>query len=148
MRWDAAASRLVLLRTVEHEDDVATDFEPPLVVLPDSLGVGDAPFTQSLRMVVRERANPSRIKAEGDATQEISREPDETLVTALGPLRAARVRSVLRARLGPAEVVSTSVTWYHPELGPIAETRREVVRVLGLTTRDASQSWVVESVTR
>lgn len=135
---------LLLSRTIEPGDNVATEFEPALVVLPRRLEPG-RPFEQHARIVVRPLDRPDRVKAEGEAQQDTTYEADERLRLPAGDVLAHRVRQVLRMKLGPADITSTSVTWYAPGHGSVAETREEVVRVMGIITRRDVQSWVREA---
>jgi hypothetical protein len=135
---------LFLSRTIEPGDNVATEFEPALVVLPRRMEPGRS-FEQRARIVVRPLDRPDRVKAEGEAQQDTTYEADERLRLPAGDVLAHRVRQVLRMKLGPADITSTSVTWYAPGHGSVAETREEVVRVMGVITRRDVQSWVREA---
>jgi hypothetical protein len=139
LRWEGG--ELLLTRTVEAGDNVATEFEPALLVLPRRLEPG-RPFAQRARIVVRPLDRPDRVQAEGEALQETIYEADERLRLPAGEVLTHRVRQVLRMKLGPADITSTSVTWYAPGQGSVAETREEVVRVMGVVTRRDVQSWV------
>lgn len=139
LRTDPDGS-LVLLCTTESADNVTTDFEPPMLVLPATMAVGQT-ATQTLKMVVRPISDPSRIKTSGDATQTITYEGDERLTVPAGEFATRRVRSVLTATLGQARVVATTITWYADDIGQVAEFREEAVTVLGVRIRHNARTW-------
>ncbi len=136
--------QVVLERQIEAADGVTTTFTPPMVVLPASLAPGET-FEQSLAMRSVLTDRPERERGSGPATQTTTLAAWERIATPAGEFLAARINAVLRAKLGPASVTSTSTTWYAPGLGIVAETRHEEVFVLGVKIRDQRQGWALES---
>jgi hypothetical protein len=135
---------VVLEKQIEAADGVTTTFTPPMIILPASLAPGQT-FEQAfaMRSVLTDR--PDRERGSGPATQTTTLAAWERIATPAGEHLAARIEAVLRAKLGPASVTSTSTTWYAPGLGILAETRREEVTVMGLKIRDQRQGWVLQS---
>lgn len=134
---------VAMLQTVEHADKVVTSFEPPLVVLPGRLD-GGSTLRQTLRMVVRPIGKPETIQSEGAASNELTYVADETVETPAGTFEAARVRSVLKVKLGTANVTATTDAWYAPGVGLVAQRRQERVTVFGVPVREGRTGWVLD----
>jgi|GEM_PF-3046905 hypothetical protein len=147
-----ADGTVALVSTDEFADGVRTEFDPPMPALPAEIASGeDRATTAAFGMVVRPLANLSRVQTSGEATIRIWL-ADRQVRTLPGGQRvdAILIRSVLSAKLGSAQVTSTTDMWYGVVSSApggsrvlIEEHRTEKVTVFGLPFRSAEQRWLL-----
>lgn len=139
------AGDLAVARSVERADDAATEFAPPMLLVPARLERG-AKVEQTLTMTVRPLGEPTQVRNQGRATRRVEYVGDERVRVPAGEFDARHLRSVLEANLGGPEVRVTIDLWYADGVGLIAEDSRQVVRVLGLTVRQKSERWALRAL--
>jgi hypothetical protein len=131
-------------RQIDHDERVDVWFDPPLVVMPESMEAGVAPLEQRVRMVVRPLGKPDRIRAQGEAVS-VLEYGGEQVVSVPGReagVASRLVRSTLRADLSPSSVVNVTEQWFADGVGLIAERRHERTSVLGVTVRDNREGFI------
>jgi hypothetical protein len=131
-------------RQVDHDERVDVTFDPPLVVMPETMAAGAAPLEQRVRMVVRPLGKPDRIRAQGEAVC-VLEYVGEQVVSVPGReagVPSRLVRSTLRADLSPSSVVNVTEQWFADGIGLIAERRHERTSVLGVSVRDNREGFV------
>lgn len=134
---------LELVRSIEHDDEVVTWFEPPARVLRAGMRAGDV-FTQELRMVVRPMGEPGKVKTQGDAQARTEVLGPAEIQTPEGVVGVQRFRRTLKAKLGAANVEVITEFALAAGRGLVSEKTRERVTVLGLAIRSGSESWARE----
>ncbi|MHC4416060.1 MAG: hypothetical protein ACYS0G_12335 [Planctomycetota bacterium] len=137
-------ANLVMPAVIEHADGAISLFDPPLVVAYRSLPAGQT-RRQEVAMRVVDLADPALQRESGRATRTIEYVDDQTLRTPLGELVAKRVVVTFEADLQFADARTTSTLYVVPGLGPVVEQHREIVRVLGIPTRDRRRTLVLRS---
>lgn len=133
---------VVLLRTLESADKVITTFSPGMLIAPREMSPGQT-RVESFEMVVHPADKPGEVQARGDATVTLEHLGVERLTTPAGEIEAMKIRSVLKVKLGQAEVENTTTSWFAPGKGVVAERRRERVVVMGVPIRGGGESWVI-----
>jgi len=120
-----------VVEDLEHE--ALTKYETPLPMIPAELNGGE-PVTFEAELTVLDRSNPDRQKDRGSCEQTITYEADQRVICPPGRFNCLRIRSEYRAELTLATVRQTSVGWYAPGVGMVAEQRRERVRAFIINT--------------
>ncbi|MFN0011531.1 MAG: hypothetical protein ACKVS8_07795 [Phycisphaerales bacterium] len=136
---------LVVERSAEARDDALTVFEPALVAMPAVLTAGIV-HRQEFSMVVHAVAQPAKVKARGEASQQIVYEADQAVTTPAGTFECRRVLTTFAAAPGPARVEVLTRSWYATGVGLVAETSDEQVWVLGVPFRSSRRSWAIEAL--
>ena len=121
-----------LRESINRDDDAHTTFDPPLLVAPERLTAGESVESTS-KMVVRSLEDTSRIKEQGEVTQTLTYDADQTVSAGPGDVAAARLRAEFNASLGAARVERVTDRWFAPEGEGwlIAVRYRESVKALG-----------------
>lgn len=136
---------VALLRVESPADNALTEFEPPLIVAPPSVGAEDWSFQQDVAMVVRSLRNPSVVTHRGRAVQSTWREPEMPMAVPAGEFTVTPVRTRFQATLGPTLVTTETSQWFAPGSGPIGEDRTETATLLGVQVRRVNESWRLTS---
>lgn len=139
VRQDGA---VVLVEEVNHGEGVEVVFEPPLVVLPARVEPG-AMTNSTGQMTVHPLGNRARVRAKGSVNERTTCLGAVRVVTPRGSFVAWKIQSTLDADLGASRVSNTTELWLVPEVGIIAERRREKTTVLGLAIRNNTEAWVI-----
>lgn len=116
---------------LEHE--ALTRYDPPLPMLPAGIEPGE-PMTSRADLTVLDRSNPDRQKDRGSCERTITYEADQSVITPAGRFDCLRIRSEYEADLTLATVTQTSVAWYAPRVGMVAERYREQVKAFIINT--------------
>lgn len=137
---------IAMVSEINREEDVEVVFDPPLVVMPDSLpgtNNNSAEFTQTLRMSVHPIGNRKVVKRAGPVKNTIRYLGDERIATPAGTFTARRVESAFEADLAPARVVNTSIQHFADGVGLVKEDERESTSALGVPIRKNADQWLL-----
>ncbi|MBC7833472.1 MAG: hypothetical protein H7Y88_00020 [Phycisphaerales bacterium] len=124
---------LVLVRSIDHEERVQVEFEPPMVIAPGVMMVGEV-REQRLRMVVRPRQDLKRVRMQGDAVQRVE-------LTAGKGRGELVLTGRMEADLGGTGVDSSTMRKLVAGRGVVEETNVEVAKVLGVPVRKKREEW-------
>lgn len=133
---------LVLVRTIDHQEQVEAVFQPPMLVLAREMRVGEK-REQRLEMTVHPLADRSQLRAAGHIVNETVYVGDDELLTPAGTILARHVRSVFTADPAGTSVRNETDVWYADGLGIVAERRKERTTFLGVPMRARDESWVL-----
>lgn len=133
---------IYVVQSVEAAENVFTEFNPPMLMLPAEMKAGQT-LTSTFHMVVRPLGRPDEVSTEGDATNTVECLGHETISTPSGTYETVKIRSTLKALMGNVEVENVTVSWFAPQHGIVAETRTQRVVAMGLQVRSAAESWVL-----
>jgi len=139
VRGDGA---VVLVEEVNHGEGVEVVFDPPLVVLPARVEPGTMSSSTG-QMTVHPLGNRARVRAKGSVNETTTCLGAVRVVTPRGTFVAWKIQSTLDADLGASKVSNTTELWLVPDVGIIAERRREKTTVLGLAIRNNTEAWVI-----
>lgn len=143
-----ASGYIAQTEEIDRLDGVEVVYSPALVLVPDRLPAkasGDAAYEQEVRMVVHPLGDRSRVRTHGTATNRITFEGDERIVTGVGTFRAHRLTSVVTASLTVANTVSVSEQWLVDGIGVVVQRDREETRVMGAKVRDNASTMILRS---
>lgn len=134
---------VAIARSVERSEGVATDFDPPMVLVPGRLARGER-VEQDVRLTVRPLGNPEQVRNAGAGRRVVEYVGDERVRTPAGEFAARRLRTTLTGNLGGPELRVTVDLWYADGVGLVAEDSRERVTVFGLEVRKKDERWALE----
>ncbi|MFO0874999.1 MAG: hypothetical protein U0575_13645 [Phycisphaerales bacterium] len=129
---------------LSHHDRAISRFEPALLMAPAVLRPlkhGESSKVQ-VHMTVRDEDRPEKVTQEGTATREMKILDRVPIATPLGVFDAVRVSVEFRAKLTMATASEVAILYVVPELGVVAEQRREEIRAVGIFTRITKQTIV------
>lgn len=120
----------VITREDDAEEGVSVKYDPPLVMLPDTLDHGE-PFEGKSRMTVTNLKDGSS-KAKGSCTYTVELLAEQRLITPAGTFDVHLVKTTRKMKLTLATAEVTTITAYAPHRGMVAELNEQVTRPLGL----------------
>lgn len=135
---------------IDHAERIEVVFDPPLLVLPAELEVGESQ-TQRTRMTVHPMGDRSKTRNAGEVVNEITYEGNERVRTPALPRGrpawpARHVRSVFMASIGGPQIRNETETWFVDGLGVVSEQRHERTTIFGAAVRNNLERWALERV--
>jgi len=140
LRTEADGS-IVMPATISHRERVISLFDPPLMMMPTELRLGETVTTNSRMQVVDER-NPARVQHEGRATRRITLEGSSRMTSPRGTLDVLRISVEFTADLPLAKASENAVQYVLVGEGLVAEERTKEIRAVGIFSRRTVQTRV------
>jgi hypothetical protein len=133
---------LILPVIFDYEDRTITVFDPPMVLVYESMTAGEQQREQ-VDMFVLDSRNPDRVVRSGIATRTIEYIDDQIISTPAGEYRAHRLAVHFHALLGTSEIERTSTFFVAPGIGLIAEESNEKLQIVNVIDREQTQTIVL-----
>lgn len=132
----AALGEPALRATDTRSERSISHFDPPLLLGRATIAPGET-IEASSAMRIDALEPPHRERDHGTATRRIRYVADEMVRTALGDMPCLRVETEFVADLQFARATVTTIRWIVPDVGAVAEEKKERIVVLGLIPRDS-----------
>ena len=113
---------------IDHEENVRVEYDPPILLLPEVLRVGE-PVTDRTHMVIRNRRTGA-VRQQGPCKVTVELVHRREVRTPAGTMQAWVVRTVREADLGLADFRVVITEAYVPQRGLVAKHTDRVVRLL------------------
>ncbi len=114
---------------LDFEQDVRVEYDPPILVLPAELRIGE-PVKDETHMVIRDRRT-GRVRQQGPCEVTIELKEFRTVTTPAGPREAWVVKTTRKADLGAADFRVVITEAYVPDAGLVAKHTDRLVRIFG-----------------